>query len=857
MSSLSGRFREALGKFLNGEAPTVAEHGPDGYPVLADDPLHDAHRQLNALFTEAVAHQERRGGWVDMNEALKDLETGRAILEASREQQIHLLLATLQRRVFLARRRDREKLRWRQEGYTREATCDALFQALMRRRQPFTGEDLAQMAGLFADHGQDLYTFPMGQLFRQLERFVEEHGLDAALREALQGWRDSRYVEEKLRHRLDTLLASAGSGEPEAGLDSRDTWGKTVAEFLDGCGADQRRAWAGLLQLAGQTESASKPSARFLKNAERAIPGIGEDRYRTVLAGWLAMARSLEVQQGLDPYAGYYQAWLLLKPNEIRLRALIWTAPLLADGDLHDELAGLAEHCFTKVPGIGPVAVKLGNACLNTLAELGLPGVASLTVLRERIKHANSRKLLDKLLDEAAGRQGLSRGEIEDLAVADFGLVDGESQHSLGDYRARLRIGDDLKAGLHWESASGKAQKSVPAAVKRDHGAELKALQKTAKTLQTVLTAQRQRLEGFYLARRVLTLGHWRERFADHGLMGCLARRLIWRIGEDRDLLWLDDAWRDADGAVLPELPDHTPVRLWHPLDSDLEAIAHWRALIQQRQIRQPFKQAFREVYLLTDAERHTRTYSNRFAAHLIKQHQFNALRQSRGWRYALQGAWDGSESTPELPLPAWELRAEFWVEAGEPNRIADSGIYLYVGTDQVRFYNADEPAPLALEAIPPLVFSEVLRDVDLFVGVCSVGNDPTWQDQGDNRWRDAWTHFAFGELSASAETRRQVLEGLLPKLKIRDQCELRGRFLHVRGSLRTYKIHLGSSNILMEPNDQYLCIVPERGGAGQKLFLPFEDDATLALILSKAFLLAADGRISDPTILSQIRLRG
>ena len=35
---------------------------------------------------------------------------------------------------------------------------------------------------------------------------------------------------------------------------------------------------------------------------------------------------------------------------------------------------------------------------------------------------------------------------------------------------------------------------------------------------------------------------------------------------------------------------------------------------------------------------------------------------------------------------------------------------------------------------------------------------------------------------------------------------------LSSKGDLRTYKIHLGSGNILMSPNDQYLCIVPGRG---------------------------------------------
>ena len=58
-----------------------------------------------------------------------------------------------------------------------------------------------------------------------------------------------------------------------------------------------------------------------------------------------------------------------------------------------------------------------------------------------------------------------------------------------------------------------------------------------------------------------------------------------------------------------------------------------------------------------------------------------------------------------------------------------------------------------------------------------------------------------------------------------------------------------------MEPNDQYLCILPNAPAraSSPNLFLPFEGDNTLAIILSKAFLLAADHKITDPTILRQI----
>ena len=62
-----------------------------------------------------------------------------------------------------------------------------------------------------------------------------------------------------------------------------------------------------------------------------------------------------------------------------------------------------------------------------------------------------------------------------------------------------------------------------------------------------------------------------------------------------------------------------------------------------------------------------------------------------------------------------------------------------------------------------------------------------------------------------------------------------------------------------MEPNDQYLCIVPDRSSRvseSKEVFLPFEGDATLSIILSKAFLLAEDQKIADPTITRQISAR-
>jgi hypothetical protein len=295
-------------------------------------------------------------------------------------------------------------------------------------------------------------------------------------------------------------------------------------------------------------------------------------------------------------------------------------------------------------------------------------------------------------------------------------------------------------------------------------------------------------------------------------------------------------------------------VQLWHPIGFATEEIAAWRIFLQKHRITQPFKQAYREIYVLTDAELTTDVYSNRFAAHILRQHQFAALCKQRGWQYHLMGAWD-SHNTPFIRLDGWNLRVEYLVDADWQGETTGPGIFTYIATDQVRFYG--DNTKLRMMEVPALVFTEVMRDIDLFVGVTSIGNDPSWQDGGDVRADTYWHNYSFSDLSESAKIRAEIVKGLIPRLKIAGKCTFDGKYLRVQGKLRSYKIHLGSGNILMDPDDRYLCIVPERSHerSTDKLFLPFEGDNLLSIILSKALLLAEDDKITDSTIVRQIKL--
>ena len=68
---------------------------------------------------------------------------------------------------------------------------------------------------------------------------------------------------------------------------------------------------------------------------------------------------------------------------------------------------------------------------------------------------------------------------------------------------------------------------------------------------------------------------------------------------------------------------------------------------------------------------------------------------------------------------------------------------------------------------VPAIVFSEAMRDVDLFVGVTSIGADPNWRDGGEERFHGYWSTFSFGNLATSGVERKTLLESTFSRTRI------------------------------------------------------------------------------------------
>jgi hypothetical protein len=278
----------------------------------------------------------------------------------------------------------------------------------------------------------------------------------------------------------------------------------------------------------------------------------------------------------------------------------------------------------------------------------------------------------------------------------------------------------------------------------------------------------------------------------------------------------------DTSGKVEPIKPDEK-LRLAHP--HDLLTRGDWeewqRHLFRVERV-QPYKQVFRELYVVTKQEKSDGNVSHRYAGHQVNPTQAMALFGSRLW-----STRDGVSKT--FYDAGFTASVSFRYGGGTPLEV--EGLTL----EGVQFTRRGEWQPIPLKQVPPRIFSEVMRDVDLVVSVAHRGGvDP--------------------EASASTvEMRAALLRETCGLLQIKNY-RIKDSHVLIDGTLGKYSVHLGSANVHRMPGGS-VCLVPVHSQHRGRLFLPFaDDDPRTAEVLSKVIVLARDNEIQDPNILDQLR---
>jgi hypothetical protein len=396
---------------------------------------------------------------------------------------------------------------------------------------------------------------------------------------------------------------------------------------------------------------------------------------------------------------------------------------------------------------------------------------------------------------------------IEAREAAD--LADGPATVTRGETTVTLSVTADGTPDLAVRRAD-TVLRSVPAAIRKDPEVAALAARKTALTRQAARV--RHDLESAMVTRRAFTAADLAE-LRRHPVLAPMLAALAW-VGEDGGIRWQP---ADDDPALL---------RIAHPVDLLAAGTwVQWQQRLFAEELRQPFKQVFRELYVLTDTERSSGSVSRRYEGHQVQPRRAFALFTSRGWNVSHESG-DVFRVFHEDDLAARVEFAAGWFTPAEADLPTMAGI---------RFTRRGDYRPEPLESIPPVVFSEAMRDLDLVVSVAHAGGvDP--------------------EATASTTEMRAALIRETARLLKLTNIKIEGSHVLIDGTLGEYSLHLGSGTVHRRPGGE-VCIVPVGSQHRGRLFLPFaDDDPKTAEIVSKALLLARDRDIKDPTILAQLR---
>jgi hypothetical protein len=409
---------------------------------------------------------------------------------------------------------------------------------------------------------------------------------------------------------------------------------------------------------------------------------------------------------------------------------------------------------------------------------------------------------------------------MEARALAD--LRDGVLEHAAGDVRMTLSIDKRGQPELHIRRGD-KPVADLPAKLKKEPG--FVVLKERHKSLGKQVARIRASLEASMLRGDLLTREELAGLFAHPMLRPMLSALLL--ISDTGDKL----GYPVKQGAQLTG-PDGKAVKLGakdrlriaHPHDLFLNG--RWSALqsecLEAHRV-QPFKQVFRELYVLTADEETEAGLSRRYAGHQVNPRQAAALLGARGWIVQYEaGAIKTYHAAGVTTILSTNIGFTPPAEVEAPV------------IETVHFFRRGEFKPMRLVDVPPRVFSETMRDLDLIVSVAHVGGvDP--------------------EASASTIEMRAALVRETARLLKLGNIQIETNRVLIAGALNRYSVHLGSGSVHQQPGGQ-LCIVPVHSQHRGRIFVPFaDDDPRTAEVVSKVVLLAQDDAIKDPTILTQI----
>jgi hypothetical protein len=456
-----------------------------------------------------------------------------------------------------------------------------------------------------------------------------------------------------------------------------------LGEFVASQPVEARSAWRALL-LHLDDITGAEPTKKWMTQLRALVGQVHSDDLEPQVLRWLGL---------IDLAACHFSSSLT--------KGLVWVTVCLDADRVAPELGALAERANRKVAGLGQMSRNVVNACLRVLGRLDSElAVSQLTRLKGVIEYRDANHQLDQAFESAATKRDLSVDELEERVVPDVGGLTSP----LGAWTPTISFEDGAPL-LSWVRDDGKRVQRVPAELQREHADEVAARKAKFAEFEDVLEAQASRLERLFWTQRSIPLEGFRSHTLGHPIVLLLARALVWNVG-DRAALWFDDAFVDVAGTVF-EPPPSATVQLWHPALASASDLVAWRARLEALGLTQPFAQVDRPVFTL-DATEHTGTLTRRWEGRRLRQQRLQVA--CRRYQWASTRIEPGQADAVAGTYESFELRVLLEVAAdGRETTASNASTWLRSGA--VRFQS-----PRELAAIPKVVLSEVLLEVDAIV---------------------------------------------------------------------------------------------------------------------------------------------
>ena len=388
----------------------------------------------------------------------------------------------------------------------------------------------------------------------------------------------------------------------------------------------------------------------------------------------------------------------------------------------------------------------------------------------------------------------------------------------LDDIDVYIKIDDLGQSEIIYEKA-GKELKSLPTKLKKDKYIE--DIKEVHKNLKEQYRRSRKMLEEA-MEDGIEFYGYEIENLMTNPVIAPILKSLVFKMGNDLGY-YVDKKLKSAKKKSVA-VKDDSLLKIAHCFD--LFESGEWSAYqkdIFDRELKQPFKQVFRELYVKTVDEK-GRDKSLRYAGHQVQPAKTVALLKTRRWII------DGQEGLEKVYYKK-NIIAKIFALADwfSPADIEAPTL------EEVQFFDRKTFKPILIDEVPDLIFTEVMRDIDLVVSVAHIGDvDP--------------------EASHSTiEMRKAIIEFNCKLFKLKNVTFTENHAL-IKGERAEYSIHLGSG-LIHQKAGSAINVLPVHSQHRGRVFLPFiDDDPKTAEIMAKVLLFAQDDKIKDVFILEQIK---